>query len=89
MTTPAVLLLLCTGVLPVLMDQPQSLVMRTMLRHQLNLASMGNRRYEAPAARVPEETTEQANPEELMKLNFVHLKWPKKVNLSVVISLIN
>ena len=88
MTTPGVLLLLCTGVLPVLMDQPQSLVMRTMLRHQLNLASMGNRRYEAPAARVPEETTEQVNPEEL-KFNFVHLKWPKKVNVLVVISLIN
>ena len=85
MTTPAVILILCTGVLPVLLDQPQPLVMRTMLRHQLNLASMGNRKYEAPSPRVPEETSDPADeintpaiPEKL-NLNVAHPKWPKKV----------
>ena len=89
MSTPAVLLLLCTGILcrsplqvPAVLGQPQPLVMRTMLRHQLNLASMGNRRYEVPSARGPEETTEPAKKTEaaMANLNVVHPKWPKKVN---------
>ena len=43
---------------------------------------MGNRRYEVPSARGPEETTEPAKETEaaMANLNVVHPKWPKKVN---------
>ena len=85
MSTPAVILLLCTGVLPVLLDQLQPLVMGPILTQKLSPDRMGNRRYEAPSIRVQEEPKEQTRENEAavapkeLRLNVVHPKWPKKV----------
>jgi len=73
------LLLLCSGLM---LYQPLPLLTRGMLQQQKNLASMGNRRYEA-TARLSLDLPVVDKPAlaHLAEQNIqvVHPKWPKKV----------
>merc|ERR1712086_92583 len=83
MCSLALLLLLCTGAM---LDQPQPLLMRSLLQQQRNLTSMGNRRYEA-TARLPVDLPAAAAtpaPAPLptlaeQNIKVLHPEWPKKV----------